>query len=445
MTLDLIVKLLYIFAAAFFAIILFIVIKRKVSGGKGINTDESGTLKARRVFDTNKYVPVEAIRDNMVTLSGEQRFIASINCKGFDLYSADVEEQYRTQEGYLSFINTIQSPVTLRIDSTAVDLTASIKRHEEALVKTREELQRCYEEFAQYKKLVMETDNEKEREIYAETLYGIQKRGICLENQVMHLEHLIKYQENLSGKAANPIQEERYFIDWTFNPMDYPKSITKEEIEEHARKELNSRIEQMKHALARANIKCTRDDDTDLYNLSYRHFHPYSSDIYRNKDNTNYHDKIVSGERNFRDAQRRFLRARDDKYIRELIEKQTVAHEDNPVFISETDAAEQKVREESEQLARYEKTQSEVEKAIALSEKEQQPSFKNVVIDVPQNKGPEKKEEVITIERMNTSEAIMPAAKEKNADEETPAKAEETLVGAYPKGNDEDSDGGVEL
>ena len=443
MSLDLIVKILYAFAAAFLGIIIIIIIKRKLSSGKGISTDDSGTLKARRMFDTSKFIPVESIRDKMVILTGEQRYIASINCKGFDLYSADVEEQYRTQEGYLSFINTIQSPVTLRIDSTAVDLTASIKRHEEALVKTREELQRCYEEFAQYKRLVMETENDNERAMYANSLYEIQRRGICLENQVKHLEHLIKYQENLSGKAANPIQEERYFIDWTFNPVDFPKSITKEEIEEHARKELNSRIEQMKHALARANIKCTRDDDAELFNLSYRHFHPYSSDIYRNKDNTNYHDKIVSGERNFRDAQRRFLRARDDKYIRELIEKQTVAHEDNPVFTSDAEVAEQKVRDEGEQLARYERPQSEVEKALARSEQEQLPSFKNVVIDVPQQKedtGDVEKEEKVIEEKI--SSGASPAPSENNVWEE-----KEPLVGAFPNKSKSEGtdDGGIEL
>ncbi len=422
LSIDAIIKILYGFVAAFLIVVVLILLKRKFGGGgKGNSTDTANAIKPKRVHDMKKFVPVETIRDGMVTLTGEKRFIASINCKGFDLYTAGVDEQYRTQEGYLSFINTFQGPITLRIDSTAVDLSASIKRHEGALVRTREELQRCYEEFAQYRKLVAETTDEHEKATYAEALYEIERKGSCLENQVRHLEHLIKYQEKLSGKAANPIQEERYFIDWTFDPTEYPKNISDEEIEDHARKELASRVEQMRHALSRANIKCSRDDDKDLYDISYRHFHPYSADIYRNTDEINQHDRIISGERNFRDAQRRYLRARDDKYVRELIEKQIKAH---------TETVEAGVSNETEVVTKFEKNENDVPKI------RETPAFQNVLVKEEENRT-----EPVRVKAVRATEAS-----ETKKDKDKPAAIEDTKQDAemVEKANADQSEQGYE-
>lgn len=307
------------------AVGVFIYIKF-IRKGKSRTTDELDRKIVGKVGQCEEFVPVESIKDGIVKLEGEMRYIASINCKGFDFFTASEEEQLQAQMAYLSFLNTLQSPVTMRIDSTSIDLSAQIKRYEAVYKKKEDEIQHCYNTFLEQRNTYKSLSNAADRNAYGQSLIALNKRIDVLSKDLLHIRSLINYETQLSGRNANPLQEERYIIDWTFEPTEFPDTITDEEIYERAKAELSSRVAQMRHTLRSAHVKCTRDDDEALNALSYRHFHPFGGDIFRvaGKDEPT----VISGRRGFEEAKRKYEKFLTEK---EWMDIQHDTYETEPV------------------------------------------------------------------------------------------------------------------
>lgn len=301
-----VLKILIVIAIAV-AILLFVYYKffRKSASKIKVDTNE----KTGKLRDCAEFIPVESISGSTYKVKGENRFLASINCKGFDYFSSSVEEKLRTQEGYLNFVNIIQNPITLRIDSSAVDLSAPISRHTEIYNKKFIEQGMLYDQFTHYVKLFRNAKSDAERALYQNTLSEIKRQLDTNEWKMQHIEHLINYQKTMSGRQASPIQEERYIFDWQFNPQDFPAGITEAEILERAEKELDKREQRLRHALSAANVKVQRDSEADLFNLFYRHFHPWSADTFKTLSDSNSDERIVSGKRSFDRAKRNYEEA----------------------------------------------------------------------------------------------------------------------------------------
>ncbi len=307
---------LVVFAGVFFYYVKFL-------RPKGKSAVDSNDVKmfSGKVFPIEEYIPVEKIKDGIIKLDGEDRYIASINCKGFDFFTSSEEEIYNTQRAYLGFINTIQSPITMRIDSTAVDLSAQINNFKKIKQQRLEERDLKCSQFIEYRNAYNESVDEGERRRYEEVLYSLQRQIEVCTKKVAHLDSLINYEIKLSGRNANPLQEERYIIDWEFNPQEFPENITDAEIYDKAKKTLENRLAQMRHALSAANVKCHRDDDKDLFALSYRHFHPFGGDLYKNFEGANSEKRIVSGLRDYETAMKKYQKIIEEKEWAELVKR----------------------------------------------------------------------------------------------------------------------------
>ena len=294
---------LIIGAAGFFVYMKFF--KKK---GKNVSSTDDDEMKGNnpKVLHTKEFIPVESIKNGIMKLEGEDRYIASINCKGFDLATANPAERLKAQAEYRSFVNTIQSPITLRIDSTAVDLTPQIQRFERIRQQRVAERNLKQEQFIELRDKERKTPDGPEKMRYDELLIKLDDELTVLEKKILHLDSLIRYETELSGRNANPVQEERYIIDWEFNPDDYPPNITPEEIFEKAQTNLGTRLGNMSNTLSGAFVKCRRDNDEDLFNLNYRHFHPFGGDYYKYNEVTTAEGGIVSGYKNYEAAMKRY-------------------------------------------------------------------------------------------------------------------------------------------
>ncbi len=286
-------------------ILVYLKFIRKGDARIKVDTDE----KPGKLKDCADFIPIDSISGNIFKIQGENRFLGSINCKGFDFFSSNLDEKLRTQEGYLNFVNIIQGPITLRIDSSAVDLSATINRHTEVYNTKYLEQGILYEQFTNYVKLFRNATTEAEKDLYQKTLNDIKHQLDINDWKMKHLESLINYQNIMSGRKASPIQEERYIFDWTFNPQDFPSDITEKEIFERAEKELDKREQRLRHALSAANVKVQRDGERELFDLFYRHFHPWSSDTFKTLADNNVDERIVSGKRSFDRARRNYEEA----------------------------------------------------------------------------------------------------------------------------------------
>lgn len=310
---DAITKILQVFlivlvvgAAGFFVYIKFF--KRRGKKGDG-TTDDNMIKPGSRILDTSEFIPVEKISNGIMKLEGEDRYIASINCKGFDFFIASENEIKQTQMDYFGFINTIQSPITLRIDSSAVDLTRQIERYKAIKRKKMEERDLKYNQFLEFRDRLKNIPEGPEKANFEMALYNLSRQIDVLSKSVAHIESLIKYETMLSGRNANPVQEERYIFDWEFNPNDYPENITEKEILEKAEKTLANIAKQMSDSLKASNVRSTRDNDKDLFQLNYRHYHPFAGDLYKDFSGTTAEGGIVSGYRDFEEARKKYEKA----------------------------------------------------------------------------------------------------------------------------------------
>ncbi|MCR4992891.1 MAG: hypothetical protein K6A45_07595 [Lachnospiraceae bacterium] len=283
-------------------------------GKKGASSSSDDTVqKGGKTFPVEDFIPVQEIRNGIVKLDGEDRFIASINCKGFDFFTSSEEEILSTQRAYYGFINTIQSPITMRIDSTALDLTSQIRTFQKIKQERLDERNLKYSQFIEFRAKLKNVANEDAQRDIENVLYSLSRQINVCTNKIRHLDSLIAYELRLSGRNANPLQEERYIVDWEFKPQDFPEGITENEIYAKAVKTLDNKIQQMRHALGKANVKCSRDSDKELFALNYRHFHPLGGDLYKNFDGSNSDDRLVSGLVDYEGAMKKYEKIKESE------------------------------------------------------------------------------------------------------------------------------------
>lgn len=317
--LQVIMVVLVIGAAGFFIYVKFF--KKK---GKNISSTDDNEMKGNRVLQSSDFVPVEFIKNGIVKIEGEDRYVASINCKGFDFATATPAERLNCQSKYLGFVNTITSPITLRIDSTAVDLTPQIQNYERIRRERMRERNIKQEQFNELRDKHRKMGDGEERMRVEDLLGELDAQITVLEKKIMHLDSLIRYETELSGRNANPVQEERYIIDWEFNPNDYPPNITDKEILEKAETNLGTKLANMSKTLSDAFVKSKRDNDDELFNLNYRHFHPFGGDYYKYNEESTAEGGIVSGYKSYEAAMKRYeeIKKSDEwKIIEEKIKK----------------------------------------------------------------------------------------------------------------------------
>lgn len=265
--------------------------KRRVEG----NVDYSSFSRK----DAEDYIKTNDIKDDMIILNNNRRFVGVIKCRGFDFYSAHAAEQGATVQNFLSFINTINKPVTYRQYCKAVDMEDTYIMYKEAYDRLSEELFTVTEDL---KDLLAETKgkdnsyNEAEKNLYSNMKDELERKIDALSFRKFHMEHQMTYLSNISGNKVSPEINETWVFDWSYDPMAFSVDLTEEEIFERAKKELYAIGEAKIHALSAAGVKATRCKTEDLIEMCRRYSAPISSDRYKIQDvmRSSYFADIVS-------------------------------------------------------------------------------------------------------------------------------------------------------
>ncbi len=278
-------------------------------------TNHSGIPKK----DVTQMIPVKDISRGTVTLDGENRFIRSIKTTGQDLFLASENEQRRTQAAYQQFLRTIQTPVTFRIDSSACDLSVAIEEHQEALLRTENEYGEAVSQFAMLERQFQDAKTDREKHDALFEMYRADRHVTAYENAIRHLKQQIAFLEAHNGGEKNPIIEQRYIYEWSYNPDDFPQD--EDMINKRADNELKALEKSMADALLNAGVKCTSDDTDALFDLSYRHYHPYAGMIYREHNATDYEEKLNRGRAYYDVNLKKYRAVKQDPLILSELEK----------------------------------------------------------------------------------------------------------------------------
>lgn len=108
------------------------------------------TKKAPKAPSTQKYMPIAEIRDNIVVLKdGTLRKVLMISSINFALKNED--EQKAIINGYVQFLNTLEMPLQIVIQSRKLDINSYLEKLRKlAKVQSNELLKIQTEEYANY-------------------------------------------------------------------------------------------------------------------------------------------------------------------------------------------------------------------------------------------------------------------------------------------------------
>ena len=249
--------------------------------------------------DAKDYLDFEDIVDDMVVTDHHRRFIAAIKCNGFDLRSASSTQIASTLQGYLSFINTIDSPITYRqysvpmsMDATKSMYTARYEELERELFHKNEDRKDMLSHLNEIRgiDLIQEESIQTELEALQKQIQNLEWRRLHMKDQMDFMEYVF------SEVTIHPSVEEAYLVEWEFNPNDYSIELSEEEIHEKAIEMLSNICNNKISILAGCNVSAYRCSTEELIEMFYQHTHPLSSSEFKMADvmNSGFFDEFVS-------------------------------------------------------------------------------------------------------------------------------------------------------
>lgn len=249
--------------------------------------------------DAKDYLDFEDIVDDMVVTDHHRRFIAAIKCNGFDLRSASSTQIASTLQGYLSFINTIDSPITYRqysvpmsMDATKSMYTARYEELERELFHKNEDRKDMLSHLNEIRgiDLIQEESIQTELEALQKQIQNLEWRRLHMKEQMDFMEYVF------SEVTIHPSVEEAYLVEWEFNPNDYSIELSEEEIHEKAIETLSNICNNKISILAGCNVSAYRCSTEELIEMFYQHTHPLSSSEFKMADvmNSGFFDEFVS-------------------------------------------------------------------------------------------------------------------------------------------------------
>lgn len=247
--------------------------------------------------DACDYIKIDDIKDNMIQLEKGKRFVGIVSCQGYDLYSAEEEEQASTARNFVSFVNTIKKPITYRQYCKNIDLEHTTNMYKEAYERVETRLYNVIEDIKDLESSISELALEDSRySLYQTNIEHLKNDKRALENREYHLREEIQYCEAYSGGNVSPELKETWVFEWYYNAYDFPVELTNEEIYQRAQQELKALENTFRHALSSCRVKTRRCNTEELIEMCRRYSSPLSAERFRLRDvmNSTFFDDIVT-------------------------------------------------------------------------------------------------------------------------------------------------------
>lgn len=261
---------------AIFAAIGFLIYKK----AKVVKNEEDIDYAEFKRTDSGEYVKFDDITDDMLVANEGKRFIGAIKCQGFDYADAEAEEKLQTMRGYITFFNVIdKNPIQFRQSAREVNLDYLIDDYRAQLTKMQEHRFTLNLDYTELKgESEQENVTPEEYDMYYSKLKEMQQELISLEYQAAQLDAQIQYMLHISGDNADSDREQMYIFDWNYDAMDFSsQTLSKEEIYQRAKEQLNSKGNSYIQALRNCGVHAKRMSAVQMLEEIRRYTHPVSA------------------------------------------------------------------------------------------------------------------------------------------------------------------------
>lgn len=198
-----------------------------------------------RKEDVFNFMEFDEISDNMIIQNKGTRYTMMIQCKGinYDLMS-DVE-QLAVEEGFITFLNTLTSPIQLYVQAQNLDLKGTIKVYKDHVERIRDEFDIVNQE---YNRVNEAFDSTKEE------ISAIEKERNKTLNVYEYASDIVNYVERISLNKS--LLQRTFFVLVSYNSSEINSidRFTKEEIRNICYNELVTRAQSIINGLASCSV-----------------------------------------------------------------------------------------------------------------------------------------------------------------------------------------------
>lgn len=250
---TLIVPIIMLVILAIFGLFFAIYAKKQKEGLDGkkdnVSSKKSNDKKEKnheiRKEDVFDFMEFDEISDNMIIQNKGTRYTMMIQCKGinYDLMS-DVE-QLAVEEGFITFLNTLTSPIQLYVQAQNLDLKGTIKVYKEHVDKIRDEFESVNQEYNRVNEAFDST---------AEEIKTVEKERNKTLNVYEYASDIVNYVERISLNKS--LLQRTFFVLVSYNSSEISSidRFSKEEIRNICYNELVTRAQSIINGLASCSV-----------------------------------------------------------------------------------------------------------------------------------------------------------------------------------------------
>lgn len=244
--------------------------KEKTKAVKGENPYKKNPNAAVNKEDIFNFMSFDRIEDNMIIQDGGKKYNAIIKCKGINYNLMSEVEQLSVEEGFITFLNTLKSPIQLYVQANNINLKDSISKYNDNM----KGLETEYEDLSlKYTALVNSLDATDEE------IAEVENKRNSIQNVLEYGHDIVRYVERL---ALNKAMLQRNFyivVSYYSSELTLGSEFKKEEIADMCYTELFTRVQNIQSGLLSCSVSSEILSSNDLAELLYSAY---------NRDDENY-------------------------------------------------------------------------------------------------------------------------------------------------------------
>lgn len=244
--------------------------KEKTKAVKGENPYKKNPNAAVNKEDIFNFMSFDRIEDNMIIQDDGKKYNAIIKCKGINYNLMSEVEQLSVEEGFITFLNTLKSPIQLYVQANNINLKDSISKYNDNM----KGLETEYEDLSlKYTALVNSLDATDEE------IAEVESKRNSIQNVLEYGHDIVRYVERL---ALNKAMLQRNFyivVSYYSSELTLGSEFKKEEIADMCYTELFTRVQNIQSGLLSCSVSSEILSSNDLAELLYSAY---------NRDDENY-------------------------------------------------------------------------------------------------------------------------------------------------------------
>ena len=274
LTISLIVLVCVLFILILIYLVLWTKRKKLDKKEKKENSIDANEKESKSAGDSRKsvedFMNFYTVQDDMIIQKKNKKFLMVLQCQGINYDLMSELEKNSVEAGFVQFLNTLNHPIQLYVQTRKVNLTSSINTYKIKMKKTEEKLNKLKYQYEKMKK-----DPNADKKQLNRMLFEVTKQTNLYE----YTKDIIRNTEMMS--LNKNILNKQYYIVVSFVPEgDETALMGEDEIVDYAFSELYTKAQSLSRVLMVCDVNSKVLNSLELSELLYVAYNREESDIF---------------------------------------------------------------------------------------------------------------------------------------------------------------------